>query len=155
VTANNILPLVRIAATCENVIEDKRDGTLSLIKIIDQILVSPVPGAPPGPAKMGPTPITVVVVIGTTAGAARGKRSLTLHVIAPDGTERAIGLGGGALQVDYDEDTATRNWIVRLTLAAFDTGTFWLEARCDGQPLTRLPLRIVYEPSSTTDETVG
>jgi hypothetical protein len=152
---NTELPLVRVAVTCENVIEDKRDGTLSLIKIIDQVTIYRRPGAPPAPEVMEPTAITVVMVIGTVADKARGQRSLTVHVIAPDGTVRPVGLGGDVLRVDYEEASATRNWIVRLSLMASAIGTFWLEVRCDGQPLTRMPLRIAYEPNSTTGEMGG
>lgn len=148
---NTELPLVRLAVTCENVIEDKRDGTLSLIKIIDQVTIYRLPGAPPPPEVMEPTPITVVMVIGTVADKARGQRSLTVDVIAPDGTVRHVGLGGGVLRVDYDDATATRNWIVRLNLMASAVGTFWLEVRCDEQPLTRMPLRILYAPNLPAD----
>jgi hypothetical protein len=146
---NDDLPSLRVAVICHTTIEDKQDDTLSLIKIFDGVTVNFVGDAATEPGT-SPAQITLTVVIGTLAGTARGKRALSMRVRLPDGVVRYVASApGSGHEHHYDEDTAVRNWIVRLTLTVTTSGLHWIEVLCDEQPFTRLPLKIAFAALST------
>lgn len=149
---NDILPLIRVAALCENTIEDKRDGTLSIVKLIDILTIKAISAmGGPVPEKMQPAQFLVRAVIGTVAGEARGDRTLTLQLEFPDGSVRDLKVGTGLPAANYDSEVAARNWVVSLALTLSEPGTYWIRVQCNGKPFTRMPLQIAYEPHSTSE----
>jgi hypothetical protein len=142
--SNDEMPLVRIAAVADRVLQEK-DETISLIRIIDRFTLTLTQGdAPEGsvvpPGVMPPSRLGLNVILSTVAGQARGARSITLGILRPDGT-RSLGPN---LEIECGQDIDAQNWVVQLTLQVVEPGTYWIEWECNGRLLTRVPLQIRY-----------
>lgn len=140
-------PHLNIAAFCDNVIEGK-DGTISLIRIVDTITQAAT--GPDPPAQMPPFIINSTLVVSLKPDEARGRYSVKIRPEAPDGRqlpapEQAIQLEGGIRGI---------NLIIGMQLAVELEGVYWFDvlfvaAPGDERLLTRVPLRVVYQPQRT------
>lgn len=137
-------PHLSAAVFCETVIEAK-DNTISLIRIIDTVTQTAT--GPEPPAQMPAFLISTKLVISLKADQARGRYAIKVRPEAPDGRqlvthEQAVQLGGGERGV---------NLIVEMTFPAELEGVYWFDVLFMASPedeklLTRVPLRIVYQP---------
>ncbi|HZV52104.1 MAG TPA: hypothetical protein VFD49_20360 [Candidatus Dormibacteraeota bacterium] len=139
-------PYLSSAFLCERVLEEK-DGVLSAIRIVDRILVQGQ--APPG-AEAPPMPsvgIRLIALIALKNGPARGSRRLELIPKAPSGLKLPSVSVPVLLEGDDDRGVNLR---LQMNLQAREEGIYWFDVRLDGELLTRMPLRIVYQIVTTT-----
>jgi hypothetical protein len=132
-------PFVAAAVFAEKVLQE-RDGTKSLIRIVDRVTQTAV-GAEP-PEAMPPLEWQATVFISLKPGQARGGTGFRILMESPDGFSREVAagsfnfLGGPNNGADL--------------LAPFKhrfemPGVYWFDIEIDGSILTRMPLEILYE----------
>jgi uncharacterized protein DUF6941 len=135
-------PYVQAAAIAEKVLTDA-DGVVSLIRIVDRVVVSAT--GPEPPAQMPPQQLNYTIVVSLKSGQAQGRHSLKLRPEAPNGEQRA------AIEVDLNLEGADRgnNIFVGLQGFPFDQeGLWWFDVLFGDNEtlLTRIPLRLMYQP---------
>lgn len=135
---------VVLAVFCDQIIEGK-DGTLSLIRIIDRLTVTP-----PGSEEIGQPPVDVVpvtAVVGLRSELER-KGVVTIRFIGPDGT------GGNDLSVPIYLPGQEHgvNFVFRAGIPSPRPGVYWMEIALDGETVTRSPLRVEYSEGEGSPE---
>lgn len=136
-------PYVNVAAFCDMTLLGA-DGTLSVIRIIDQVTNQAVGSEPPD--DMPPFVFQATLVMAIKAGDARGRFAIKIRPEAPDGRalptqENTIHLDGGHSGINLITDVK-----VGLNLE----GLYWFDILFVSAPgqerlLTRVPLRVLYE----------
>ena len=142
-------PFVQVAVFCDQVIEAK-DGTLSLIRVIDQV-TSTVTGTDV-PELMPPMPVQCKLVISLKPGKARGRYALKIRPEEPSGAQLP------ALEVPVHLEGGNRgiNFATDFHFVANHEGLYWFDVLLvrgqddDGALLTRLPLEVKYQPIRLT-----
>jgi hypothetical protein len=137
-------PYINVAVFCDSTVLGN-DNALTIIRIIDTVTQTAEGEDPPD--QMPPLVFKTNLVIALKAGEARGRYALKLRPEAPDGRhlqerETPIQLDGGASGV---------NVVTDVTFGIDMEGLWWFDvlfvaARGDDRLLTRVPLRVVYEP---------
>jgi hypothetical protein len=148
VTADDDRPYVALAVFCERVLEEK-EGTLSLIRVVDQITVT-TQGADP-PAVMPPSPLLLHAVVGLKSGPVHRAVTLQLRHEGPTGIRGEL----PTTTVLLEGEERGINLNVELAVLATREGLHWFDVLVDGQVLTRMPLRVVYSPVQEPQATDG
>ena len=130
-------PLVQVAAFCENVIEGK-DGTISLIRIIDRMMVT-AQGSE-APKDMPPVTRLLMAVVTLKAGAAAGRQDVRIVMEKPS-TEQTELWTASMLAEGPDRG---QNFVVRLHVTFDQEGLYWFHVLADEEILTSMPFRLVY-----------
>lgn len=140
-------PFINAAAFCETTII-ANDGTISLIRVIDTVTQTAT-GVDP-PSVMPAFVVSAKLAIVLKAGETRGRYAIKLRPEAPDGRhlpeqEQAIQLDGGHSGLNLISDV---QFAVELE------GIYWFDVifvagEGEERLLTRVPLRIVYQPEKT------
>lgn len=133
-------PHLAMALFCESVLEEK-DGVLSIIRVVDRIIQTAV--GPDVPEIMPPVPVNLTLVVSLKAGAARGRDSVRIKTEAPSGQNE-----GGILElpVVFEGEDRGQNIVARLGFVANQEGLYWFDISLGGSLITRVPLRVVYQP---------
>jgi hypothetical protein len=131
-------PHVQLATFCDMVIEDKT-GALSIIRLIDRYTVS---GQTAG---MQPTPIKTTLAVSLKAGFMRQKAMLKIQPIAPSGKELP------ALEISalFEGDERGLQFVFPVQMVLEEEGLYWFNLSVDGQSLTRIALRLLYQRLAT------
>lgn len=135
-------PYLQAAAFCERVLQEQ-DGVLSLIRVVDRITHSPQ--GPDVPRDMPPVPINLWIAVTLKSGAARGRHTLRIVAEAPSGQQLPQVL---EFPVLFEGEDRGINVLVQYGFQAEMEGLYWFDVRLDDnpEPLTRMPLRVVYQP---------
>lgn len=137
-------PFVQLAVLCEKVLREQ-DDVLSLIRIFGRMTTTATgPGAP---ESMPPSPISVAMVLGFAAGAARGRAAVRVDTYAPSGLRNSQ---SPSLSVLFESEDRGANVILDVQFVADQEGVYWFEVLVDERPMTRIPLRVVYQRVLTT-----
>jgi hypothetical protein len=129
-------PYVITAAFCDEALQE-RDGTISLIRVIDKLTAS-VPAE-----QIPPVTVNLAFVLLLRAGSAAG-RGFTARL----GIERPGGeiFGGIEAPVIFsDAPNSPANLIVKLQLQITSPGLHWMAVLLDDEPLARTPLMVEFE----------
>lgn len=132
-------PHVAVAVICEKVLKEV-DTVTSLIRVIDRITVHA--DGLDAPAQMPTTTVRAVLVLNLKAGAARGRHSLRIELEEPSGQSR----GFAELPALFEGDERGVEIITHFSLDVTVEGLYWFDVRLGDRPLTRVPLRIAYQP---------
>lgn len=125
-------PFVAMALFCQR-LDRQPDGTVDVIGVVDGVQVSP--HEPATPADVPPM-LRLMGLVSIRAGEVRGRRTIALRAHFPDGD-----LGATLSRVVEFTDLAPGATIsFPIELEARDTGTYWFDAYCDEELLTRIPL---------------
>jgi hypothetical protein len=133
-------PFLAAAFYCETVIEDKGDGTLSAIRIIDQINILVPPDAPLDfPSEQQRIQVPIMAVLSFRTGDAKGTHTVTVVMESPTGKkntpyEHTIPFS--------DVKHGGANLRVNMTIAVVKGGLFLADVFLDGKLVTRMPLQI-------------
>jgi len=123
---------------CETLVEDKRDGALCAIRIIDTITVQLPPSSSPEiPPEI---PVRIAALLSFKSGDSPGEHTVRIVMHSPSGEKSRTVLeqivpftpqpqGGANLRLD--------NVIIVKT-----GGVFWMDIFLDGKRVTRMPLKI-------------
>jgi uncharacterized protein DUF6941 len=135
-------PYLQTAVLCEKVLHEQ-DGVLSLIRVVDRIVSSAV--GPEPPAEMPPVAVNLTAVILLKSGSARGRHQVRIVLEAPSGQDVGPEVH---LPVLLEGEDRGVNLVVNLGFQAEDEGLYWFNVYFgdQGMLLTRIPLRIVYQP---------
>lgn len=144
-------PYIAAALFCERVLQES-DGVLSAIRIIDQQIVH----GPNVPGDMPPATMNATLLIALKAGETRGRYTVRVAPEEPSGQQLppvdfAVNFLGG----DGEQGV---NLIVPLGMQVVQEGLYWFDiqwvdtkAAADSvELLTRVPLRVVYQPVATS-----
>lgn len=140
-------PHINVAVFCDGTVVGE-DKALSIIRIIDTVTQQAIGAEPPD--EMPPFVVKTKLVVSLKADQARGRYKLKLRPEAPDGRhlpvqEQVVHLEGGHTGV---------NVIVDVNLGVDLEGVYWFDVLLEVAPgtdrlLTRIPLRVVYQPQRT------
>lgn len=134
-------PWVQMALFCQLVLEDK-DGVLTPVRVIDRIVHSVVGSSPP--AELEPFDYELYLVVALKAGDARGRSVITVEFEDPNGETRP----GPSVTALFESADRGFQWVVHARLRFDKEGLYWCNVRCDGRLLTRMPVRVVYQPTT-------
>jgi hypothetical protein len=114
-------PFVQAAVICERVIEEK-DGTLSLVRLIDRFTTHAAgPGAP---ATMEPVTLQVFYVLSLRAGAARGRHTVTVELETPSGITERI----SRADLNFSAAHMVANLVLNANLKCEHEGIYWISS---------------------------
>ena len=126
-------PNLMFAVLCERALQEK-DNTLSLVRIVDSVRVTPPRGSTGTP---GPAAVNLQLALGFRAeGPASGE--LKLRWAAPDGNHQV----GAPIPLNMKGGGEGANVIVPLTISGLMPGRYWIEVEFASQLLARVPLRV-------------
>ena len=134
-------PLVQVAAFCESVIEGK-DGTISLIRVIDRMNVSAA--GPEAPPDMPPVSRLMMGVVTLKAGNSTGRVDVRIVMEKPS-TEKKEIWNGSMLAEGPDRG---QNFVMQLNVLFEQEGLYWFHVSADDELLTSMPFRLVYARQS-------
>ncbi|HLN33488.1 MAG TPA: hypothetical protein VK395_37520 [Gemmataceae bacterium] len=136
-------PYLAAALLCDHAMNDKADGALSVIRIVDQVKLSlPSDAAPDFPSKENRLPVYMVMVLSFKTGDSPGTHSLRVVMESPSGKietaiERELAFS--------DEQQGGSNVILKNTIMVYHGGVFWYNIYLDGKLMTRMPLKVTIE----------
>src|SRR5262249_40244121 len=122
-------PYLAAAFFCENVIEDKADGALSAIRIIDKIdMILPETAAPDFPSEQNKLPVAISAVLSFKTGDATGDHDVRLVMESPSGRENPP--FEQTLKFSK-EQYGGANLRLNTTIMVVKGGLFWLDVYLD------------------------
>lgn len=135
-------PYVQAALVCEKVLNDA-DNVVSLIRVVDRIFVQAAGTDPP--AEMPAQQLDLSIFVMLKSGEARGRYALKIRPEIPGGEQ------GQALEVQLHLEGEDRGVNVNLDLKGLPLtreGLWWFDVLFGDNDtlLTRIPLRLVYQP---------
>lgn len=135
-------PYVQAGLICEKVLQEG-DGVASLIRVIDRLHVTAVGPAPP--VQMPPQQPELFLIVMVKSGETRGRHALKIRPEAPSGEQRPT------LEVHLNLEGEERGTTVNVGLQGFTfdlEGLWWFDVLFgdDETLMTRIPLRLVYQP---------
>lgn len=141
-------PHLQFAVLCERVLQES-DGTLSLIRIVDRINVAVQAIGPSGATSSLPplapfVPLTLAISF--KSGDATTTRQLGVRIQTPSGFR----LPDYSASVAFEGGDRGVNVILPMQFPAQDDGLYWFEIELDGNPVTRVPLRVVKQTVTQT-----
>ncbi len=130
-------PFLQAALICERVLVEQ-DGVLSIIRIVDR-LIRHAPAD--GPDELEAFSQELQIVLLMKSGAARGRFELTIGVEKPSGEQ------GETISVPVHFEGEDRGVQVTMPVSfeADQEGLYWFDIGFEGERLTRMPLRVVYQ----------
>jgi hypothetical protein len=133
-------PHIATAVFCERVLHEQ-DGVLSLIRIVDRLNVRAE--GPEPPKDMPPTMVQITAAITLKSGSARGRHKVTIRPEDPSGRQ----LDAHELNALCEGEERGPNFALNLNFVAEREGLYWFDVFFDDTPMTRIPLRVIYEPT--------
>ena len=133
-------PFLGAAFLCEKILLEN-DGVASVIRIVDRLIHRPFAEDPQG--AMEPFPHELSLFLMFKAGVARGPMSLEVRLEKPSGESGAPFLQTVSFEGDGDRGV---NVITKLNATWNMPGLYWFDILLDGSRVTRIPLRVVYNP---------
>lgn len=133
------LPLLKAALICETVIQ-RADGVLSLINLVDRRTITAQ--GQDVPPEMPPQEWELHLVLMFVSGVYVGKGKLAIAVQSPDGLRKPIHSG----EQFFEGGDRGVNVIVQMKFTFKTEGLYWFEVYVNDQPITRVPMRILYNP---------
>jgi len=138
-------PYVAFAVLCDRILEDK-DGTLSLIRMVDKITVTPAGDVPPDPQFV----YEIWLGIGFRVPPDyHGKHTLRIRQLDPLGLERNL----QPTPIEFQGKGV--NMRAQLVLQLGGPGLYFLEVFIDQRPMTRIPFTVEFtdpEPGGSEAE---
>jgi hypothetical protein len=130
----SVTPYVQVAAFCQTVLHEA-NGSLSLIRLMDRY---PVVGAT---KEMQPTTVNLTLVVILKSGNMEGSAAMAIKPTKPNGGEMpAINV-----PVLFEGKERGVGLVTQIGLVLTEGGLYWFDVLIDEVPLTRIPLRILYQ----------
>jgi len=131
-----LAPSLRVAALCERVLEEK-DGSLSLIRLIDRLVITAE--GTDVPEELPPGQVPLMALMSWINGL--GDYEAKVRINMPDGNS----IESATLPFHLDSLDRVQNHIVRMVLPVKRRGVYWFNFLLDGDVKSRVPLRVIYE----------
>lgn len=128
-------PWVLVATFCQTAIVEANTGNLSVIRVIDTL---PLIGTT---REMQPTPVQLTMAILFKSGEMHGQYNVRLRCNSPsqvqtEGPEIPFYFEGGDRGVQA---------VMPVGLYANEQGIYWFDVLLEGDIITRVPLRVIYQ----------
>ena len=133
-------PYLQVAVLCEQILIEQ-DGVKSAIRMIDRITHT-VKGVNP-PQIMETFNYEIKLLVRFKSGTARGPMRLTITLEKPSGD--ALTPGEQTLNFEGDDDRGI-DFVSNMVLQIDSAGLYWIDIGLDGHRVTRIPLRVFYDP---------
>jgi len=130
-------PFLQAALICERVLVEQ-DGVLSVIRVIDRLIRHAGPDAPD---ELAPFAQPIQILLLMKSGAARGRFEVTVGVEKPSGEQGEV-IG---VPVHFEGEDRGVQVMLPVTFEADQEGLYWFEVGFEGERLTRMPLRVLYQ----------
>lgn len=136
-------PYLAAALFCDSVLHGT-DGSLSAIRIVDQMALKLSADAPDGvPSESKRLPASVWALLAFKTGYGKpGKHDVKLVLHSPSGKRRVIGQYS---PIFTEKPTGGANLKINLVIGIKEGGLFWVDVVLDGMVVTRMPLQISVE----------
>ena len=131
-----LAPSLRIAALCERVLEEK-DGSLSLIRLIDRLIITGEGTDVPNELPPGQVPLTALMSWVNGLGSYEAKVRIDL----PDGSS----FESPTIPFYLESLDKVQNQIVRLVVPVKRQGVYWFNFVLGDETRIRLPFRVIYQ----------
>ena len=135
-------PYIQAACFCNMALEDKT-GTLSLIRIIDNVVHTEVGPSPP--EEMPPVPFTGKLVLMLKSGRAIGRHTLKVEPELPSGETE----GNIILTIHFEGEEKGQNVVTDLRYIFKHEGLYWFNIYLDDEKMTAIPFRVRYNRLTT------
>lgn len=135
-------PHLTTAVLCDKVLRE-HDNVLSLIRIVDRWTIGT--RTPDAPEEMPSLTLHTNAVITFKSGGYTGKKTIALRLVNPDGSSEDL-LSTPVLFEGNDQGT---NIVAGLNIKSKGDGLYWIDVLLDDEPVTRMPLRFIYEKVSS------
>ena len=134
-------PYLQAAMLCEQVLVEQ-DGVKSAIRIIDRVTRTVAGDSPP--ANMETWDYDVKLLLKFKSGSARGPMQLTITLNKPNADDLPAP-ATQTLNFEGDDDRGV-DLVSTLKLQIDSPGLYWVDVGLEGHRVTRIPLRVVYNP---------
>mgnify|MGYP001558759800 CR=1 FL=1 len=127
------------AFLCDRILIET-DGVKSAIRIVDRVMrniTSPNP-----PEQMAPFDYDLTLLVSLKAGWTHGSYPLRIDVVRPDSDTRTILDHSVFFEGGEERGIDT---VVRMMVRYEYEGVYWFRVLFNGNPLTQIPLRVIYQ----------
>ena len=138
-------PFLTSALLCERVLQEQ-DGTLSVIRAVDMITVTPVGEPIPEDAKAVMSPLRLFLLLSFKGGVLGSKHEVTITGYSPSGAMEKFPTATAELATTVPGVPPGFNIIVQVQAAWQTAGVYWFEVSLDGRRATAVPLRVLHAP---------
>ena len=133
-------PFLLCAMLCERVLQEQ-DGVKSAIRIIDR--VTHIVSGREAPQEMEPFDYDLHLLVRFKAGTARGPMPLQVRIEKPSGESTPA----PQLTLNFEGDSDRGVDVVAPIKIKIDlAGLYWVDIILDNVRVTRVPLRVIYNP---------
>lgn len=135
-------PYLAAAFLCEKVLTEQ-DGVISAIRIVDRIYQSVTAVGVPVPQTMPPLAVNLTALLSFKSGQARGRGTIRVTLEQPSGLPAGLEL---RQPVFFEGEDRGVNVILNLGMQLAHEGLYWFHVFLDDRFVTKIPLRLVYQP---------
>lgn len=139
-TAGKGGPFINAAIICEKVLREQ-DGVLTPVRVVDRFIHRPQVASLDQP--MPPALLTFTLMIVLKSGDARGRYTLHVRLQDPSGLVQPNQM---SQPVQLEGEERGINALFEVAMQFEHEGLHWFVISLDETELTRVPLRLVYEP---------
>lgn len=134
-------PYVTLACFCEKVLIE-RDGVASIIRIVDRLLIQAGQGAP---EQMPQINIETNLLLKLASGMVQGSYNIRLDLVSP--SETVLQQANLSMLFEGNDRAVQAN--INIVFPASEQGLYWVNVYFEGQRLTRVPLRLIWQRVAT------
>lgn len=131
-------PYIQVAAICERALQEK-DGVVSLVRLVDRFTMT-IPG-PATPDRTPASTISLTIAVMLKSGFFQGRGTLKVVPNTPSGQQ----MSELSMPVLLEGQDRGVNVILNTQFVVKEEGLYWLDVSFEGQLLTRIPMRILYQ----------
>lgn len=132
-------PYVQFATVCEKVLREF-DGTLSIIRAVDRIIVT-VEGTD-APPELPEGRLALTLAVSLKADDAQGRYPVTIALQQPSG----VYLDPEEIDAMFEGGERGVNLILGFAIENVLEGLYWFDVKVNERLLSRVPLRVIYQP---------
>ncbi len=136
------------ALLCERVLQEG-DGSLSAIRLIDQVNLAPIPHGLPPNVEIIPAVLTATLLVSLKGGKEGVLHRLAIRVHSPSGATQAMTPQRVRMGSTIPGAVPGANVIIQLQASLKTEGIYWFEVRLDGRRATAIPLRVAFAPRAS------
>jgi len=143
-------PHLAAAVFCDDTIQDRDDGTISVIRIIDQIAVLLPPDAPPDfPSKANRITVSGKLFLAFKTGDSTGSHTVRCVMESPSGRKAVV----FERTLDFSpQPNGGSNFHIDLRVKVYKGGLFWMYVYVDRKRLALMPIVIKIERGKQPSE---
>lgn len=132
-------PHLSAALICERVLNEQ-DGVASIVRIIDRVMFVVDEGGEPVDKQY-----VFFMYLSFKSGAARGAHDIEIRM------EKPSGLTGPSIKASalFEGEERGVNIVMQSALEPDEQGLYWFDVLLNGERVTRIPLRVIYQKLPT------